>query len=605
MFARLMITCLVLTAGILLIVGQGSEAGRADFCYLNGAGINTLDPAQISWNQDIRLALNIWEGLTTYHPETTTPIEGVAEFPPDVTDDGLIYTFHLREDARWSDGSPVTAGDFVRGWRRAIEPGSAGDYAFFILDTIVGARDYYEWRQKKVARLTELWRNVSTTGTADAQRRHAESLRAHVEEMDRRFASVGLDAIDDRTLEVRLIRPCAYFLDLCAFVTLLPCHQSIARLRERYLDHPITAQGLVVYNHQWTKPDYHANDYPGLITNGPYRMTEWVFKRRARLEVNPYYWDAESITCRTIDMVVYDDLNTALLAYESGDLDFLPDMQVDYDHELVRLCKEGIRSDFYFPNVFGTYYYLFNCRDERFRGEINPFVDKRVRKAFSLAVDKQQLVDKVIGRGDPVSDHLIPPGSIPGYESPPGAAYDPDEARRLLAEAGYPGGNGIPVIEILYNTGYQHGKICEALSQMWERELGVRTALVGKEAKTFADDKVNHQFMVARAGWYGDYGDPTTFLDVFATDNGNNDAGFSNDRFDDLLVRAADIQDPGQRLTVLADAEALLIQDEFPAMPLYQYTNLLAIKPHVSGLYPNPRLMFPFRYLRVERWPSG
>lgn len=600
MFARLMITCLALTAGTLLLVGQGSEAGRADFRYLNGAGINTLDPAQISWNQDIRLALNIWEGLTTYHPETTTPIEGVAEFPPDVTDDGLIYTFHLREDARWSDGSLVTAGDFVRGWRRAIEPGSAGDYAFFILDTVAGARDYYEWRQQNTALLTELWQSVSTTSTADAQRRHSESLRAHVEEMDHRFAGVGVEAIDDGTLEVRLIRPCAYFLDLCAFVTLLPCHQSIARLRERYLDTPITAQGLVVYDHQWTKPDYQANDYPGLITNGPYRMTEWVFKRRARLEANPYYWDAESITCRTIDMVVYDDLNTALLAYESGDLDFLPDMQVDYDHELVRLCKEGIRRDFYFPNVFGTYYYLFNCRDETFRGEINPFVDKRVRKAFSLAVDKQQLVDKVIGRGDPVADQLVPLGSIPGYESPPGAAYDPDEARRLLAEAGYPGGSGMPVIEILYNTGYQHGKICEALSQMWERELGVRTALVGKEAKTFADDKVNHQFMVARAGWYGDYGDPTTFLDVFASGNGNNDAGFSNDLFDGLLEKAAGIRDPGQRLTVLADAEALLIQDEFPAMPLHQYTNLLAIKPRVSGLHPNPRLMFPFRYLRVD-----
>lgn len=689
MFRWLAAACLILLAATLAAYTLAGGSQRADFVYVNSTGINTLDPAQMSWTPDIRVAINIWEGLTTYDPATTRPREGAAYFPPALSADGLVYTFTLRRDARWSNGDPVTAHDFVRAWRRALEPGTAGDYAFFITDYLAGARQYYEWRNRNVAILTALNRlaqgwsidqdaarlliesgaidelsDRAPFGSADPspppranQRgvngrehqhgtsdpvayaavsdpdgtplgiklddatanshpsaaqainsRHADwksihrrHFEQHAAQLDTRFAAVGLEAPDDHTLRVTLAKPCFYFLDLCAFAVMLPCHRSIELLRQGLGDTGLTPQGLVVYDPQWTKPDYRANGYPGLITNGPYRPRDWTFKRRLRLEVNPFYWDRKSITCRTIDMLVYTDLNTALMAYERGDVDFLPDMSVEYDHKLVELAVTGQRPDFIFPVVFGTYYYIFNCSSRTVRGQSNPFCDARLRKAFALCIDKQALSDKVIGRGDPVSDHVVPVGSIPGYESPPAAAYDPEQARRLLADAGHPDGSGLPPIDLLYNTGSQHGKVCQYLANTWRLQLGVTVELRGKESKTFAQDKVNRNYMLARAGWYGDYADPTSFLDVFATGNGNNDAGYANPRYDALLAQAATETDTTRRMRILARAESLLINDEFPALPLYQYTNLMAVKPYVHGLHPNSRLTFPFRCVSVQR----
>ncbi|HUU82089.1 MAG TPA: peptide ABC transporter substrate-binding protein [Phycisphaerae bacterium] len=637
MFRWVVAVCLILLAATLAGYTLAGGSERADFAYVNSTGINTLDPAQMSWTPDIRVAINIWEGLTTYDPRTTRPREGAAYLPPDVSADHLTYTFTLRPDARWSNGDPVTSGDFVRAWRRAIEPGTAGDYAFFITDYIAGAGEYYEWRNHNVAALTALNRLARGWGVDDESARslwgdaelpelaaarpgpepptvaeitsldldwgaiYRRRFERHAAELDARFVSVGLEAPNDHTLRVMLTRPCPYFLDLCAFAVMLPCHRSIELLREGVGDTGLTPEGLVVYDPQWTKPDYHANGYPGLITNGPYRVADWAFKRRLHLETNPHYWDRESIACRSIDMLVYSDLNTALMAYERGDVDFLPDMSVEYDHQLVELAVTGQRPDFIFPVVFGTYYYIFNCDSETVRGRANPFRDARVRKAFALCIDKRTLTDKVIGRGDPVSQHVIPVGTITGYESPPVAAGDAGEARRLLADAGYAGGRDLPPIDLLYSTGSQHGKVCEYLANTWRLELGVTVELRGKETKTFAEDKVKCNYMIARAGWYGDYADPTTFLDVFATGNGNNDAGYSNPTYDALLARAAAETDAARRMQLLADAEAMLVNDEFPALPLWQYTNLMAVKSHVRGLHPNPRLTFPFRYLSVQR----
>jgi len=665
MFRTLVAVCLSVLCVMVGAYAWRRTPPRAEFVYVNSTGINTLDPAQMSWTADIRVAINIWEGLTAFEPRTTRPAEGVARFPPAVSADGLVYTFTLQPDARWSNGDPVTAPDFIRGWRRAIEPGTAGDYARLITDQVAGAQAYYDWRNRQVAILTALKRlaagwsvqadtmdlllrsgvitadglpaattdrhltDMSEPGPTDtrppsgaasvSERRsrgtaltlaapdradwaalHRRHLRRHATEMGARFASVGLAAPDPRTLRVTLCRPCPFFLDLCAFPTLLPCHSSIERLRQQVADTGLTAEGLVVYDPQWTKPDYRAHGYPGLVTNGPYRLAEWLFKRRIRLEANPFHRARQTVRCPTIDMAVYGDLNTALMAYERGDVDFLPDMSVDYDHRLADLAATGQRPDFVVPVVFATYYYIFNCRSPAVRGRPNPFRDPRVRRAFARAIDKRLLTEEVLDRGDPISDHLVPPGSIPGYESPPAVTYDPAEARRLLADAGYPGGQGLPVIDLLYNTGAHHGRICEVLANMWSTELGAVVELRGKEAKTFGEDKVHHRYMIARAGWYGDYRDPTTFLDVFATGNGNNDAGFSAPEYDELLRRAANETDASRRLGLLAEAERILVLEQLPALPLHQHTNLMAISPRIGGLYPNPRLIFPFRYVFVK-----
>ncbi len=642
-----LVGCGVLLFGIISVYTWSEREERADFTYISKGGIHTLDPARMSWTQDFRIALNIWEGLTTTHPQTTEPIEGAALFPPEVSDGGLRYTFTLRDDARWSNGEAVVAGDFVRGWRRGMEPGTATDYTFLFTDHIAGAAEYVQWRLDAVSALTALSRLSSgwdidaeqarsiagsevfrelgvVEGLAftDPTRRDTEAIwqgvadqlnrrdvdwavlfdRAfddHVAEFDERFAAVGIEALDHRRLAVDLTRPCPYFLDLAAFPTFLPCHQSIELLRERCRSTQITAQGLVVYDPQWTKPDYHRNGYAGIVTNGPYRLSDWRFKRRVRLTVNPYYRTARDIACRVIDMLVYDHLSAALMAYEAGAVDFLPSMDVPYDHEIARLSRSGERPDFHLCDVFATYFFNFNCTSRSVLGRANPFTDARLRRAFSLAIDKESIVTNVLGRGDRVAHALVPTGAISGYVPPTSPDVDADEARRLLDEAGYPGGVGMPAIDLLYLSSDE--RVCQAAARMWEQELGVNVELRCKERRTFADDKANHRFMVARGNWYGDYFDPTTFLDCLVTGNGNNDSGYSSPRYDGLVSRATASVDRATRADLLREAESILVEEDFPILPILHYALPIAIKPHVRGLYPNARLRFPFKYITVDR----
>ncbi len=647
MFSKVLLVC---AAGLSLLAGAyalTSSEPRADFSYVNSYGIHTLDPARMSWTNDFRIALNIWEGLTSWDPRTMEPIGAAAEFPPEVSADGLTYTFTIRSDARWSNGDPVTPRDFVRGWRRGLEPGTATDYTFLIADNVVGAADYVSWRRDAVAALTTLSRlrdgwdvdadqaralskqpylgevqtafdevrdpseplDPSTDGEPlarrlndadlDFERLYANAYAAHVAALDRKFAEVGIEASGDGTLTVRLANPCPFFLDLTGFPVFLPCHQSVDLLRLSAAGSPITEEGLVVYDPQWTKPDYRREGYPGLVTNGPYRLASWTFKRRARLTVNPHHRLASDITCRTVDMLVYENISASIMAYEAGDVEFLPGMNVPYEHEIARLAQTGERPDFHLCTVLATYFFNFNCADQTVQGRPNPFVDARVRRAFALAVDREAVVNNVLMRGDRVATSFVPPDSIPGYDPPDGLRHDDDEARRLIADAGFPNGTGLPAIELLYTPNDE--RVCQAVARMWEDTLGARVELRCKESKTFAEDKANRAYMIARANWYADYGDPTTFLDCLTTGNGNNDSGYANPAYDDLLTEARLTRDPAARAGLLRRAEAILVEQDLPILPMLHYVSPIAIKPYVKGVYPNPRLWFPFRFIEVTR----
>ena len=647
MMRHLLLICGTFLVGIVALFVTHASEPRADFTYVNPSGIHTLDPARMSWTQDFRVALNIWEGLTTWDPKTTAPIGGAAAFPPEVSTDGLTYTFTIRDDARWGNGEPVTAADFMRGWRRSIEPGTATDYAFLVTDHVVGAARYVTWRQASVGALTALKRladgwgitarqaealmahpaylmvqadanvdGVQLPATADdpdwqrgvpASRGgrfdwsglHAAALEAHAALLDERFADVALRAVDERTLVVQLARPCPFLVDLVAMPVFLPLHKSIERLRERYADLPVTAEGLVVYDPQWTKPDYHARGYGGVITNGAYRLDDWVFKRRVRLTVNPFYRNAASIVCRTVDMLVMENINASLMAFEAGDVDFLPSMDVAYDHEIARLANSGERDDFKMATVLATYFLNFNCVSETVGGDVNPFRDSRVRRAFALAVDRVAIVTHVLRRGDRAAGSFVPPDAIPGYTPPKGLPRDVDAARILLAEAGYPGGAGLATIPLLYTP--NDARVAQALARMWEEALGVRIDLIGKESRAFAEDKANHRFMIARGNWYADYNDPTTFLDCLASGNGNNDSGYASGDYDAILAEANATRDTIERMRLLQRAEAMIVERDFPILPILHYSAPLAIQPRIGGLYPNARLWFPFRYVTVNR----
>ncbi|NLX22371.1 MAG: peptide ABC transporter substrate-binding protein [Phycisphaerae bacterium] len=646
-YALTIIMLIVAALAVVMLTGTGRR--EADFRFISRGGVQTLDPAQMSYMQDIQVAQTLWEGLTRLHPRTCEPIEGVAYMPPEISEDGRRYLFTLRPEARWSNGDPVTAADFLRGWRRAIEPGTADVYAELITNHVTGATAYADWRNAwvevlGVIRLRQRSSPIKAESLAKALRGQAggvltqvldqvipEPLPAvqdpfwqtcvvrleqaqadwkalgdhlldkHIAEMESRFSQVGIRMLDDHRIEVHLQRPTPFILDLTAFSTYMPVHESIELLRERYEDRPLSDTGIWAYDPQWTKPRYRRHGYTGLITNGPYMLTEWVFKQNLRYEANPFYWDQASVRSQVIESFEVEYQNAGFLLYEQGLVDMMLDLAMDYTPELVRQGREGRRDDIHSVPSFGTFYLTFNCRPLLNDGHPNPVADPRVRRALSLAIDRQAIVDHVVRLDNPVATTFVPRGQIPGYRSPAGLSYDPERARRELADAGYPEGRGLPVVEYLYNTGSNQEGVAQALKRMWERELGVRVELVGKETKAYSEDKTEHRFTISRGGWFGDYMDPTTFLDLYQSENGHNSAGYDDPRFDALLGEAAREPDPRKRLDLLSEAERQMVEEGVPMAPIFVYVMVYTWRPNVVGVYPNPRAQFPTQYIGVER----
>lgn len=624
MFRTVVLVSLLVLIAALAPYLNGGSLPPAEVRIYNHGQVNTLDPQQMSWSADLRICMNIWDGLARLDPVTLQPVSAAAHIPPTISPDGLVYTFELR-DGRWSNGDPIRAADFVRGWRRAIEPGTAADYAFLLTDHIAGLRDYYDWRNQAVAligRLRDL-RNPAPAGHPDcaaalAALREAgdplpgESglldphdlarryLALHARQCEPRWRQVGLRAEGERTLIVRLAHPAPYFLELTTLAVFSPVHEGIERLRaggERGLDD----HGLVVYDTQWTKPGYRAPGYDGLVTNGYYTLDDWQFRRRLHFTANPLHPDHDPTAVQSIDVLMYEDANTAFAAYEAGDLDWMVSLSMDYVGALLKQRRHS-RPDVYIVPAFGTYFYNFNCRDAVLPdGRVNPFIDRRARRAFALALDRETFCRTVATKENPPSATLIPAGAIPGYPEVAGLPYDPAGANRLLDEAGYTDRSNFPEVVVLYNSGFDHARMAEALAHMWSTTLGVKVLLQAKENKTFADDKARGNFQIARGGWYGDYGDPGTFLDLFVTGNGNNDSGYSNAYYDALLVQAAQCASSSERLAWMARAETLLVTQDLPVVPIYQYTNAQAVKPHLRGIRPNPRELYAWRDIRVAR----
>jgi len=561
------------------MLGTAAKPQPADFTYIGRGVLSTLDPAAMSWQQDIRMALCVWEGLCYYDPETIEPNPGCA-FPPKVSEDRRTYTFKIRPEARWSNGDPVTAHDFQYAWRRAFEPGTAGDYAFFF-DLIKGVKEYTAWRIEEVERI----------GAVEDVQEKCRARDKHLAAADRWFEEkVGIEVLDERTLRVRLVRPIPYFLDLCAFSTFLPVHRETLEQFKIVSDN-----GLVYYDEQWTKP-YNA------VYNGPFVMTEWKFKQHVLLKKNPYWWNKDAVKLETIKEIEVEDANTAWLLYSGGNADWLSYVDTIYAPKLIEqscspfdiaLNKSGEqRNDIHVFPAFGTYFYNFNCTDTLPGGGENPFTDSRVRQAFTMAVDKQQLVDQVVRRGNQTANTFVPPNTIKGYPEVNGLPEDPQRARALLAEAGYPDGEGFPEVVVLINNGFRHGEIAQAIVNMWEQNLGVTGRVEGMEGKTFLQRKKQVDYVICRASWYGDYADPTTFLEMFETGNGNNDSGYSDPKYDRMLEEARTEIDPQKRLRLLAEAETYLVNEGLPLLPLFYYVNIYAFDPdRVQNLYLTPRSM--------------
>ncbi|MCX6967932.1 MAG: peptide ABC transporter substrate-binding protein [Verrucomicrobia bacterium] len=488
-------SCLLLC---LLLAGCEASFQRADLVFLNGAEPETLDPALITGQPEGRIADALFEGLTTFDA-AAKPVPGVAQWW-EISPDSRVYTFHLRPDARWSNGERVTADDFVRSWRRVLDPVTGSEYASQLY-TVRNGRAFNEGKLRD-------------------------------------FAQVGVRALDPCTLEVTLENPTPYFLDLCALVTLLPVH---AASLERFPD-------------DWTKPGK-------LIGNGAYLLADWRINDRIRLAKNSHYWNREKVALRTIDVLPISKANTAFNFYASGQADLLMDKGLVPNQLLDELKK---RLDFHAAPFLGVYFLRFNCTRP-------PFNDPRVRRAFGLVIEKRLLVDKITRAGEKPADSLTPPGTG-GYEPPHGPARDPDQARALLAQAGYPGGKGFPRVGYLYSEGELNEALAVELQAMFQRELGVSLDLQRQEWKVYLRSMSSLDYDLCRASWVGDYNDPNTFLGCFVTNDGNNRTGWSNPQYDALLAAAA--REPDRRFELFRQAEHLLVSEQAPICPLYYYVGI-------------------------------
>jgi len=544
---------------------------RTTLRVLNWSEVQTLDPARISWLVDIRAADLLFDGLTEYDPETLKPRPCIAE-RWEISPDRRQYTFYLRRDARWTTGEPVTAHDFVWSWKRILQPETAADYVYLMF-VIKNAERYHK--------------GLVCAAMRPEQQAAMKKAGRFVEPID--FSEVGIRAIDDYTLQVTLESPVPYFLDLTSFITFKPVHR---RTIERFT---LKRDGRVI----GTDPAWYLQP-ENLVCNGPYVLETWRPKQLMRFRRRPDHWAADRIKTEVIEIIPVESRSTAFAMYEQGEADIMPFSPPRRIAEsLIRAARAGKRRDVHVTPAFGTYFYRFNCRRK-------PFDDPRVRIAFARAVDRNLIARKVCWLGEQPAESFVPPGTA-DYRSPEMPSFDPAAARRLLAEAGYPDGRGLPTIEIMFNkdqTGHQ--SVAEAIKDMWQRYLGVRVELLSVDRGTFREKLKNLDYFVARGGWYGDYDDPMTFLEMFVTappeGGGNNDTGFSDPEYDDLIARAKREPDPQKRNRLLYRAEQILIVEKMPIMPLYHYVEMYLFDPErVKGFRPNKRGINPLRYVWLAR----
>jgi oligopeptide transport system substrate-binding protein len=588
---RLLAPLLALIVVGALVLATDRPRPRADFTFANHAEVNTLDPQKMSWMYDLRMGRMLYEGLARADLLSAQPAirPGVAESWA-ISEDGRTYTFHFRPDARWSNGEAVRASDFVYTWRRAMLPDIGSDYTG-VFQLIVGGTEFYKWRQEAL----------------DAFKPGDDAIALWDKTQSKFDELVQLRATDDRTLTLTLRQRVPYFLDLCAFPVFAPVYPSLVSRFET----PDPLTGRITGRSGWTKPGV-------LIANGPFVLTSWRFKRDIDFKKSPTYWDRARVNFDTVRCVCIEDVSAQVLAVRSGTLDWLSDVSASYRSDMIaerrayesehqpeidamrargldqttieRLLPDDPRDRIHVFPSFGTYFYSFNCKPRLLDGRTNPFADKRVRRAFALAIDKERIATQVRRVGEMAASTLIPRGSIDGYESPRGLGRDPTEARRLLAEAGFEGGKGLPTIQILYTRDAGHEFIAQSAKKDWEEILGASVELTQREVKVFKNDMHKGNFMVARSSWYGDYLDPSTFLDINRTGDGNNDRQYSSSQYDALMARAEETTDRVARMALLAQAERLVVEDDLPILPIFRYVDLSMYNPHrLTGLTSHPR----------------
>jgi oligopeptide transport system substrate-binding protein len=543
---------LILMVGAVAWSGSGTHQ-RADFTFANGSDIYTLDPNQMSYLQDMRLAYSIWEGLYAYDGMTLKPVPGVAS-STDVSPDKKIYTFHLRPEAKWSNGDPVTASDFAFEWRRMLE--SPGEYTYLHY-YIKGAEEYVKEYQGYLS---------DPKGTPKPD-----------------FSRVGEKVLDPHTFQVTLNNPVSFFFDLMAFPPFMPLNEKSMEPFKR-VD---PATGQVSYDGKFTRP--------GVVGNGPFNLVQWDFKRRVRLEKSPTYWDRAHVKSKSIEMIVVEDPLGQFLRYESGDVDWLPTISSDMGPELI----EQKRRDLRVFNGFGSYFLTCMVRPKLHDGRSNPLSDQRVRMALAMGFDRRPIVKNITRMGEKPASTYIPPDIFPGFRVEPGYHFDPDQAKRLLLEAGVSGQDFAGLHFLARSQSPTMLNVIQNILNQWQSNLGIGLELELVEPK-IARQRINDKdYCIAIGDWIGDYPDPSTFTDKYRSTSANNDSGWADPQYDALLDQATVEPNPKKRYVLLEKANRM-IDVQVPVIPLYYITNQYLFRDNVHGINLSPRNMTMFKGVWVD-----
>jgi oligopeptide transport system substrate-binding protein len=538
---------LVTVAFILAIVGAGwwlatrassltptlahADAKKVLLLHV-GTEPSALDPQQVRGIPESKILSCLFEGLVIPDPrDSTKQFPGVAD-SWEHNEDSSVWTFHLRADARWSNGDPLTASDFAFSFQRILTPELGAFFADYLY-IIRGGEEFHKGKIKD-------------------------------------FTQVGVRVIDPHTLRLELIGPTPYLLSALTNYFWFPVHPAtilrFGKLGDR--------------NTRWTQPDT-------FVGNGPFLMKTWKQNDVIETVRNPFYWNAENVKLNGVNFYSIEDQNTADRAFRAGQLHTTLDIPLDKVPFYRREHPELIHLEPY----AAVYFYRINVAQK-------PLNDARVRQALNLALDRKSIVQNLL-RGDQLPATGVTPPGFPGYQPVDIARYDPERARSLLAEAGYPGGAGFPPISILINTSEAHRSIAEAIQQMWREELNISVQIENQEWKVYLQSMHQHHFTIARNGWVSGFLDPLSMLEIWKSDSSLNDSSWSNPQFDALLREASVTSEASLRLAKLRQAEEILIR-ESPLLPIYWYTRVYLLDPAVKGWQANLEDKHPVQFIDLQ-----
>ncbi len=499
-----------------------------------GAEPQYLDP-QLATSVSAHNVLSaLLEGLVSENPKTLEPEPGVAE-SWSISKDRKTYLFHLRENARWQNGDPVTAYDFVYSYRRILNPDLGSQYAS-MLHVLKNAKAYH---QRSIP-----WEK----------------------------AEVGVRATDKLTLELTLENPTPYFLELLNHYSWFPVHPPTIKKHDAF-DR---------IGSQWTKPT-------NFVGNGPFKLKDHRVNSVIEVTASKTYWDADNTRLNGIRFYPIEAVDTEERAFRSGFLHLTQTVSSDRIDYLQKNHPDWI----HFEPYLGTYFYRFNHLTP-------PFDDMRIRKALSMSVDRQILVEKVLKGGQKPSFCFTPPNTG-GFTANDQFEYNPQKAKFLIEEYLLEKGlEEMPPIELTYNTSEGHKKVAEALQAMWKKSLGIEIKLLNMEWKVFLSTISKGDYSMARGGWIGDYVDANTFLHMWRTNDGHNQTGWSNQKYDQLLDLAETATDSQVRLNFFQQCEEIL-SEEVPILPLYFYVHVTLRHPTVKGWYPTLLDHHPYKFVYLEK----